>query len=900
MEGRSEVSVESVSGGLKELALRLYEAGFNVVLTNRDKQSLTPWSSTRRLSKKELKRVVDKACGVAIVGGGENPFKGISDLLIVDVDKPSVTDSKPILSRLLNLTVRWLTGPRCPKCENKKLKVLEFGKRFKCENCSSEFNVEDAKRGLAALFFIDKGLIERGKKFGEEVELLVNNYELIPPSIHPTGVRYEWVQPVDFESPNYGIYKLEESEFRELIKELEGLKKSKEEVGAGEERKVWRRLNEEQVRKLKDLLIRYYEPGHRDRIIFSLLGLLIKAGVDYESSKRLVELITTEANDEEARQRLYLVEYHYGKRVNTVGVEKLLGVSGLRDELESVLRERGLSEDEIAKRVSETITELYSILGLTKIPHTAWLKRKGDLILEWAYAGKHGIYLFRRGSEDKPITQVISNAVIKDVKEVKILGLNFRNLYKVYVGDEVVTGTLDEIISYIEKHYGIERGSKYAIERLIQFMSEEGEELFYSPGPWVINGKLVFAREPGYTPSWRPYIIWDIPNDDIDIELKRKVLEAIKKLVEAYRNPAKPSLVLSYAAISPLAHYIKRVLNIAFHMIIHGVEGTGKSVLTDTIKLIFNITDDQYHPSPKSDFQTRVCLSLSTLPAVIDEIGGLIEGYKNGRKDAIEAVEVLHRAATQELLRVSGGYQYGGYFLAIRVMIATTNSDISFVPWQLDKFILVRISSADAIDVSKAVGYTPRTMENDVKRAMKYIGIELLREVERLIPEIDKLRSLPRDELRVKLIELGYRAWVNLYRKYGLEPFPQPATEITSEKVSINEQYRDVFKSYLALARENKLKDTVLMPYEEELVEVSKDALESLEKNHVIEIKYSDGRREIVCKTTFLTRFNEYVSREYGLPKVGWENLAEIIGLRRTSRKIGGRTVNNLLYLTLD
>jgi hypothetical protein len=899
----AEVSVASVSGELKELVLRLYEAGFNVVLTNRDKESLTPWSSTRRLSKKELKRVVDKAYGVAIVGGSESPFKGISDLLIVDVDKPSLIDSKPILSRLLNLTVRWLTGPRCPKCENKKLEVLEFGKRFKCESCGCEFNVEEAKRGLAALFFIDKGLIEHTRRYGKVVELMVNNYELIPPSIHPTGVRYEWVQPIDFESPNYGIYKLEDSEFRELIKELEGLRKSGEEVGAGEvgeERKVRRKLTEEQIRKLKDLIIRYYEPGHRDRLVFSLLGLLIKAGIDHESSKRLIELITTEANDEEAKQRLYLVDYHYGRRVNTVGVEKLLGVSGLREELESILRERGLSEDEIAKQVSETITELYSILGLTKIPHTAWLKRKGDLILEWVYAGKHGTYLFRRGSEDKPVTQVISNAVIKDVKEVKVLGLNLSNLYKVYVGDEVVTGTLDELVSYIEKHYGVERGYRYAVQRLIQYMAEEGEGVFYSPGPWVVDGRLVFAREPGYTPSWRPYITWDIPDDDIDVELKKKALEAIKKLVEAYRNPAKPSLVLSYAAISPLAHYIKRVLNIAFHMIIHGVEGTGKSVLTDTIKLIFNITDDQYHPLPRSDFQARVCLSLSTLPAIVDEIGGLIEGYKNGRKDAVEVVEVLQRAATQELLRVSGSHQYGGYFLAVRAMIATTNSDISLVPWQLDKFVVVRISSDDAIDVSKAVGYTPRTMDNDVKNAMKYVGVELLREVERLIPEIDGLRSLPRDELRVKLIELGYRAWVNLYKKYGLEPFPQPAVEVTSEKVSINEQYRDVFKSYLALVRENKLKDAVLTSYEEELVEVSKDALESLEKNHVIEIKYSDGRKEIVCKTTFLTKFNEYVSREYGLPRVGWENLAEILGLRRTRRKIGGKTINNLLHLILE
>jgi len=61
------------------------------------------------------------------------------------------------------------------------------------------------------------------------------------------------------------------------------------------------------------------------------------------------------------------------------------------------------------------------------------------------------------------------------------------------------------------------------------------------------------------------------------------------------------------------------------------------------------------------------------------------------------------------------------------------------------------------IDVSKAIGATPRTMKPEVMVALRVLGVELLREVEKLIPEIERLKSLPRDELRNKLVELGVR-----------------------------------------------------------------------------------------------------------------------------------------------
>jgi len=262
----------------------------------------------------------------------------------------------------------------------------------------------------------------------------------------------------------------------------------------------------------------------------------------------------------------------------------------------------------------------------------------------------------------------------------------------------------------------------------------------------------------------------------------------------------------------------------------------------------------------------------------------------------MEAINILHRAATQEMLRVSGGYTYGGYFLAIRTIIAATNTDITLVPWQLDKFILVNISIKEGVNVEKARGYTPRTMDPEVKRTMPTIGLELLKEIEKLLGEIEDLKKLPRDEIRTKLIELGYRAWSNLYRKYGLEPFPSPGNmELEAEKASVREQYEDIFLSFLRRAEEGKLKDLDLVKYSKESID-DKEALKDFERNlAIIVVDENAGKKELLCKTAFLSKFMEWASKEFGIPKIGWRRLSEILKMTRTNRKIGNKTVNNVL-----
>jgi hypothetical protein len=657
-------------------------------------------------------------------------------------------------------------------------------------------------------------------------------------------------------------------------------------------------VKDEKINNLFERVKEYAKEGYREKIVYTLLDLFRRNSISYESGYKLVESFLT--LDVEDPEKLFkILDYVYGDDVYIENIDELKKISGLKEVIEEMLREEGFERDVIEKEVSEALIDVYSTLDIGRIPFSAWIKKKEDnKIAEWVYAGDEGVYFFKRTSEGS-VVQIVSNAKINKVKNVKILGLNLYGLYRVYFRDAYMTGSLDEIISFISKNYGIEYKYKYAIERLIQYMADEEEPLYYSAGPWVVDDKIVFVKEAGYTPSWKILNIWKIPEDDVDPEVKKKTLEAIKKLVKAYKDPSKASLVLSYSAVTPIAHYIKKILNIVFHMIIHGREGSGKSLLLDLLKEIFGI--DWPEPFPKTDYQTRVLLSLSTLPAIVDELGEIIEGYREGKKESVEVLDILHRSSTQELLRVSGGYQYAGYFLAIRVLIGASNKDITLVPWQMDKFIFVKISREEGIDISKAVGYTPRTMDPIIKKTLRYIGRELLIELEKLIPEINNLRNLSRDEIRKELVKLGYKAWTNLYKRYGLEPFPEPSeSETELEKENIEELYKDVFIMYVRKALEGSIKDIRISSYSSEVIEKTNsiDILRALERDGAIVVNYGD-KEEVICKSSFITRFKEYARREHGLPEMGWRRLIEIIGLKPSSRTIAGKTIKNIFVRDL-
>ena len=180
-------------------------------------------------------------------------------------------------------------------------------------------------------------------------------YVVAPPSVHPSGREYEFL---DCDPRVDEIQVLTRSEWEELRATLGWKEAGKVSRAALRGRE----LSEEQLRRLVEIFKPYYVPGHRDLILYPLLGLLVKEGVSYDSARQLVEMLVEETRDEEATHRFYLVDYHYGMRVEALGKERLKGVSGLKEEMEKVLRKKGLSEEEATRRVNGDLAELYAIL----------------------------------------------------------------------------------------------------------------------------------------------------------------------------------------------------------------------------------------------------------------------------------------------------------------------------------------------------------------------------------------------------------------------------------------------------------------------------------------------------------------------------------------------------------
>lgn len=386
-------------GELVDIALRLYDLGFNVIPVDSNKRPLCSWSSEKRILREELVRLLDKATGIGIVGGLENPFKPVSVLVIVDVDKPSVLDKSPALKSLVETTVSWFTGPRCPKCEEKHLEVLEPGARFKCPKCNTEFTLSEAKRGIGLLIHIDRDVYEKyfksTRRLGD-VEFLVNNYQLIPPSLHPSGVRYEWIRPFKFEEPNHGVRPLVESEVESLLEELGEVIPVV--TGIEEEREVQaprlRELSVSEILRIANTLREAYRTGFRQYLWLFLSGWAAKARISPVSITKVLKILYEESGDSDSlKTRASAIIYSYKKAGVDISqyygeLEELLGVKpyGLEREIseadvkgKSGLREI-LEETLGVEKAKEAIRELREIFKLSVVEEIEKGIIEGDVI----------------------------------------------------------------------------------------------------------------------------------------------------------------------------------------------------------------------------------------------------------------------------------------------------------------------------------------------------------------------------------------------------------------------------------------------------------------------------------------------------------------------------------------
>ena len=901
----------SIKTLLSETALRLYDMGFNIIPVARDKRPLSRWSSFERLSREELERLLEKAEGVAVAGGERNPFEPSWVLGLVDVDNPGVLERCPFVREVVESTVAWYTGPRCPRCYSKHVDAIEPGSRFRCRGCGAEFTLGEAGRGLGA-FFLLPSTLEASTIRGGGVELLVNNYQLVPPSIHSTGVTYEWVRELrDWDVESYfGIRALTEEEAVKLAREIESSRKRLEEfeakhkqdradkaVVAEAERapaakagvEGLRELGTAEINKFVEKLKDAYRPGFRQHMWMYLSGHLAKYyRISPVSVAKILKALYEETGDTDPiKTRAAAIVYSYKRAgidvdayagefeeifgVRPYGLEKEIkeapvkGISGLQEILESTLGE---------ERALEVLRELEEILG-----GTATL---GDSIIEvldykkqlYAVANLRKLIVARaervegRGLVYRervfigaPTKVVVYINPVGGVTKYKVVWEIKTRPRPIEVGPAYVGDILDRLSAE-----GLVTASRVAgdvlnavIEGFVRRGRAEIREEIESPGFYEIDGRIVAVGVEGSKPG---------------VEELREALLLLNELAEWYKHVLdKFSTVVKWALAAPFAFCYKREGRWVKWLYLYGASRTGKTTLGEIVLKIWGLDSRYVKTGANIDTPARIgyVISQSTFPTLVNEPGDALS--------KTDIVDIIKNAVESPLAR--GKFVRGSYvdIPALSPFIFTSNRYLPKDDTLLRRFLVLRFTYGEKLAEDRI-----REFEEKVKPKLdklRHIGAYIASYVaEHRLP--DSPQGLT-DIIKRAYEDAGLKApeWLDLEVK-DVEDIHLSLVESVRNFMlrRINEEYaRNISRIFLVVHREDGVEERVVEKHELEMVEKVKAVLE---KNLIPWLFYRGG--EVIVTGGVMRELEEEIGDIGGL-----KSLAELLKWEYRQKKIAGK-----------
>jgi hypothetical protein len=632
----------------------LISAGYNVVPTDAKKQPLAPrYKECYDRHCPELARLFEertvkkKQMGLALLGR-INPSYPEKILVIIDIDDPRrfPEDAR----RLLDGTWHWYTGPRCPQDYDKHDITCDSGA---CRHRDHQFRLEETVRGEAYAVLapaeVEKELgAGVAKLLGDAVELRVRGYQLLPPSLHPSGVTYEWAvspwQDGEFKHPK----ELTLEEFKKLLELLghrPGGNGGVAETPLDPKCKRFRELNKEVVKTVVELVKPYYVPGFRNAILYSLLGVLRRNCVAPDSIVEVYETLqawaTSVYTDVDKKKDDYILQGVLQRDWRLYGRPKFV------ETVTEVLKSRGVGEMEakaealsVANKLLELIgarrrvmilvsrggklaganSELYYAnhpsVGIARMIKRTTCKKKGrgeeaevECTTKWGYdvVAKH-VYIDRAVMHVDPIANVVFFTVrLRDLRVGRTVVLR-------YV-------TINDVVEAIA-NMGAVGVNVEEMRRIVQsILVETAKKIRRPPVAGVIadsGGRPVLAA---YGPYGRRFkqVLNAQGDPHAFVELLQRFYGLDPKVLRAYA-------VALYGAFNTYRK-LRGLRN--KWLVLRGEPGTGKTQLAKTVvNYIFNLPDEGDTDAPPAVHSAGALLSparlsrdlgFTTLPKLFDE-----------------------------------------------------------------------------------------------------------------------------------------------------------------------------------------------------------------------------------------------------------------------------------------